>query len=189
MKKPGLCYSLCVVLSSFGELENVWVFEKSMGFLRGIRVTTRTLRGFVWSFLVAWMSRGFPSDLTWSFLAAWMSRGFSSILMFYHYYGATGTNRFDVQYWSCHVEQTHDDPEKRTVKGMVKFEVKQELQDVKQWFLSVFGNMMCEHLSVKEHEQEINPYKQKPPPDYFKHRCLKKYGYRMDLNGWDDDIY
>ena len=104
-------------------------------------------------------------------------------------HGATGTNRFDVQYWSCHVEQTHDDPEKRTVKGMVKFEVKQELQDVKQWFLSVFGNMMCEHLSVKEHEQEINPYKQKPPPDYFKHRCLKKYGYRMDLNGWDDDIY
>ena len=65
--------------------ENVWVFEKSMGFLRGIRVTTRTLCGFVWSFLAAWMSRGFPSDLTWSFLAAWMSRGFSSILMIYHY--------------------------------------------------------------------------------------------------------
>ena len=99
------------------------------------------------------------------------------------------TNRYDVQYWSCHVEQTYDDPEKRYVKGMVKFQVKQELPDVKQWFLSVFGNMMCEHLSVKEHEQEINPYEQKAPPDYFKHKMYQKYGYRTDLNGWDDDIY
>ena len=103
--------------------------------------------------------------------------------------GATGTNRYDVQYWSCDVEQTYDDPEKRIVKGMVKFEVKQELPDVKQWFLSVFGNMMCEHLSVKEHEQEINPYEQKPPPDYFKHKMYQKYGYRTDLNGWDDELY
>ena len=97
--------------------------------------------------------------------------------------GATGTNRDDVQYWSCHVEQTHDDPEKRIVKGMVKFEVKQELPDVKQWFLSVFGNMLCEHLSVKEHEQEINQYEQNSPPDYFKRKMYQKYGYRMDLNG------
>ena len=93
----------------------------------------------------------------------------------------TGTNRFDVQYWSCHVEQTYDDPEKRNVK--------QELQDVKQWFISVFGNMMCEHLSVKEHEQEINPYKQKPPPNYYEHKMYQKYGYRTDLNGWDDELY
>ena len=103
--------------------------------------------------------------------------------------GPTGTNRFDVQYWSCHVEQTYDDPEKRNVKGMVMFEVKQELQDVKQWFISVFGNMLCEHLSVKEHEQEIILYEQNPPPHYYEHKMYQKYGYRMDLNGWDDEIY
>ena len=93
-------------------------------------------------------------------------------------HGPTGTNRYDVQYWSCHVEQEYaDDPTKRIVKGIVKFEVKQELPDVKQWFLSVFGNMICEHLSVKEHEQEINPYEQKPPPNYWKRKMYYKCGY------------
>ena len=66
---------------------------------------------------------------------------------------------FDVQYWACDVEQTYehmnDDPGKRNVKGMVKFGMKQELPDVKQWFLSVFGNILCAHLFVKEHEKEL----------------------------------
>ena len=103
------------------------------------------------------------------------------------------THPFDVQYWSYKVEQPRDDPEKRTVKGMVKFEVKQELPDVKQWFLSVFGNMMCEHLAVSTNmlcpRLAVKEHEQKAPPDYFKHKMYQKYGYRTDLNGWDDDIY
>ena len=62
----------------------------------------------------------------------------------------------NVQYWSCYVEGVYppmyedmnDDPGKRNVKGMVQFGLKQELPDVKQWFLSVFGNMLCVHLFV-----------------------------------------
>ena len=55
----------------------------------------------------------------------------------------------DVQYWSCYVEREYDDdPRKRNVKGMVQFGMKQELPDVKRWFLSVFGNMLCLHLFV-----------------------------------------
>ena len=102
-----------------------------------------------------------------------------------------GTNGYDVlQYWSCHVErECADDPTKRIIKGIVKFEVKQELPDVKQWFLSAFGHMMCEHLSIKEHEQDITRYEQKPPPNYYEHKMYQQYGYRMDLNGWDDELY
>ena len=102
-----------------------------------------------------------------------------------------GTNLYDVlQYWSCRVERKcADDPTKRIMKGIVKFDVKQELADVKQLFLSVFGPMMCEHLSIKENEQSITQFEQKTPPDYFKHKMYQQYGYRTDLNGWDDDIY
>ena len=74
---------------------------------------------------------------------------------------------------------------------MVKFGMKQELPDVKQWFLSVFGNMMCAHLSVSTNMlcPRLAVKEQKAPPDYFKHKMYQKYGYRTDLNGWDDDIY
>ena len=65
----------------------------------------------------------------------------------------------DVQYWSCYVERRDhyvveresydpDYPKLRNVKGMVQFGMKQELPDVKRWFLSVFGKMLCMHLFV-----------------------------------------
>ena len=102
-----------------------------------------------------------------------------------------GTKLHDaMQYWSCRVERTcADDPEKRIMKGIIKFDVKQELEDVKQLFLSTFGPMICEHLSIKENEQSITQFEQKAPPDYFKHKMYQHYGYRMDLNGWDDKLF
>ena len=65
----------------------------------------------------------------------------------------------DVQYWACYVERRDAyvvdresyDPDYlklRNVKGMVQFGLKQELSDVKRWFLSVFGKMLCMHLFV-----------------------------------------
>ena len=80
-----------------------------------------------------------------------------------------GTNLYDaMDYWSCRVEQIcADDPEKRIMKGIIKFEVKQELVDVKQLFLSAFGPLICEHLSVKENEQSITQFEQKAPPDHL----------------------
>ena len=95
-----------------------------------------------------------------------------------------------MSYWSCRVERTcADDPEKRIMKGMIIFEVKQELEDVKPLFLSTFGPMICEHLSIKETEQSMAEFEQKAPPDYFKHKMYQHNGYRMDLNGWDDELF
>ena len=65
----------------------------------------------------------------------------------------------DVQYWACYVERRDqyvveresydaDYPRLRNVKGMVQFGMKQKLPDVKRWFLSVFGKMLCMHLFV-----------------------------------------
>ena len=76
-----------------------------------------------------------------------------------------GTKLYDaMQFWSCGVERTcADDSTKRNMKGIIKFDVKQELEDVKQLFLSAFGPMICEHLSVKESEQSIARFLQENP--------------------------
>ena len=83
----------------------------------------------------------------------------------------------------------HDGPEKTTVKGKLTFKVKRTLRDVKLWFVSIFGNTLCEHLSVEMvdgHEEEIHTDAHKPPtdahkppPDFLKCKVYKKYGWKI----------
>ena len=93
----------------------------------------------------------------------------------------------ELEGWSWY--RFHDGPKKTTVKGKLTFKVKRRLRDVKLWFVSIFGNTLCEHLSVKMvngHEEEIHTDAQKPatdaykpPPDFLKCKVYKKYGWRI----------
>ena len=86
-----------------------------------------------------------------------------------------------------------DGPTKNTLSifGKLTFKVKRTLRDVKLWFVSIFGNTLCEHLSVEmlnghQEEEKIHAdahkpptYAHKPPPDFLKCKVYKKYGWKI----------
>ena len=71
----------------------------------------------------------------------------------------------------------YDGPTKTTLTGKLRFEVKRTLCDVKLWFVSIFGNTLCEHLSVKM--VDGHTYERKSPPDFLKCKVYKKYGWKI----------
>ena len=81
--------------------------------------------------------------------------------------------------WSW--SQSNDGREKTTVEGKMWFKVERSLRDVKQWLVSIFGNTLCEHLSVEMvNGHEIDPTGfYKPPPDFLKCKLYKKYGWKI----------
>ena len=81
----------------------------------------------------------------------------------------------DCYSWSW--DFVHDEPTKTTLTGKLRFEVKRTLCDVKLWFVSIFGNTLCEHLSVKM--VDGHTYERKSPPDFLKCKVYKKYGWKI----------
>ena len=157
----------------------VWTFEKSLGFcekseflIKCNGIKTMMLSQIAGSLALECLKMGRATFAFSNVLNA------EKVNAFFKKYDER-THPFDVQYWSYKVEQPHNDPEKRYVKGMVKFGMKQELSDVKQWFLSVFGNMMCARLSVSTNmlcpRLAVKKHEQKAPPNYWKRKMYYKY--------------
>ena len=75
-----------------------------------------------------------------------------------------------------------DEPERPRVQGKLTFEKNRTLCDVKRWFVSIFGNTLCEHLSVEMvdgRDDGMYGLLHKPPPDFLKSKLYKKYGWKI----------
>ena len=92
------------------------------------------------------------------------------------------TSRCNQECRSWFWDLVHDEPEKTTVKGKLTFEKNRTLREVKQWFVSIFGNTLCEHLSVEMvdgRDDGMYGLLHKPPPDFLKCKLYKKYGWKI----------
>ena len=78
-------------------------------------------------------------------------------------------------YWGW--DFVHDGPTKTTLTGKLAFELRRTLHDVKQWLVSIFGNTLCENLSVKM--VDAHTFARRPPPDFLKCKLYKKYGWKI----------
>ena len=76
-------------------------------------------------------------------------------------------------YWDC--DFVHDGPTKTTLTVKLGFNLRQTLQHVEQWLVSIFGNIADKILSVKT--VDTHSFPRKVPDDYFMRRLRGKYGY------------